>query len=928
MRRLFLPFLALFLIIQSVAASDLTGFRVCRMTEPAGILRTAQFSWQTSSKQPNVQQMAYRLRVATSQDDLQLRRNLLWDSGQTSSDESIAVPYQGRRLPYQSRIYWQVEVWLNTGEHLISPVQSFLTGLKQFDGKAQWIGKNDADRIIIDADKSRDLPARYLRRAFTVGGKVRRATLYISGMGWGQTYINGKAVGKDVFGTLQTDYTKTVYYNTYDVTSLLHKGNNVIASVLGNGYVLGFNPSCTSYGLPRLKAQLVIETQKDTLTIVSDTNWKVTTDGPIQRNNLWNGERYEAAREMTGWMAAGYDDSGWQQAQTLQAPTGIEMPQPCPGMQVQKELKAKSIRHTADGRFIIDMGQNMVGQVRLRLTGKKDVPVVIRHAEILDPKNDEQLSVANLRSAKCTDTYIPAADGTFSYQPELTYQGFRFVEVSGIEKAPRLKDVTGLVIYDKMEDLGTFWCDNELLNKLHENAYWGIIGNYHGMPTDCPQRDERMGWLGDHAMGCFGENLLVDNGALYYKWLQDVWDTQGDDGMIANVAPGFWVVRGNDVAWGALSVYATFMLYRRYNDINAVLYYYPFLQNYMNFLGHNLQDGIVTSNNYGDWCMPPERLDLIHSEDPARKTDGALISTAMYYSMLTMMGQLAMQLGREGDMMDYDRRQQNLKEAYNRHFYHPETGCYANNTVTANILSLEFGLVPDGDEDKVLQNIVGVTKDTYKDHVSCGVVGMQHLMTCLTRGGHLDQAMRIVLQKDYPSFGYMIENGATTIWELWNGDTADPAMNSGNHVMLLGDVLVWMYGNLAGIRQSTRSRAYKELDMYLSMPDELNHVRASHATPYGTVRSEWQRTEDGIEWEVEIPANSSARIHVPDGYTIQGMHSLRWASAEVEAGGICLIVGSGSYTIKAQKEFTAPPSTLFRRVTETIKSIPEYLKNL
>ncbi len=928
MRRILLPIVAFFMIIQGVYGSDLTGFRVCRMAEPTGIIRTAQFSWQTTSKELNVQQMSYRILVAASKDDLKAERNLLWDSEQTSSDESINVPYQGRRLPYASRVFWQVEVWLNTGEHLKSPVQSFLTGLQQFDSKAQWIGKDDAESIIIGDDKSRDLPARYLRRAFSIDSKVKQATLYISGMGWGQTFINGKPVSRDVFGTLQTDYTKTVYYNTYDVTSLLRKGNNAIGTVLGNGYALGFNAGCTSYGLPRLKAQLVVETVKGVVTIVTDGEWKVTTEGPIQRNNLWNGERYEAAREVKGWTTAAFDDSRWQQAQTLTAPAGIEMPQPCPGMQIQKEFKAKSVRRTSAGTYIIDMGQNMVGQLRVRLVGKKDVPVVIRHAEILDPKDNDKLYVANLRSAKCTDTYVPAIDGTFTYQPQLTYQGFRYVEISGIDRAPKAKDIMGCVIYDGMVNQGTFHCDNELLNKLHENAYWGIIGNYHGMPTDCPQRDERMGWLGDHAMGCFGENFLLDNGPLYYKWLQDVWDTQDDDGLIADVAPAFWVVRNKDVAWGALSVYATFMLYRRYNDINAVQKYYPFLQNYINYLDHNLKDGLVTTNAYGDWCMPPERADLIHSQDPARKTDGSLISSAMYYSMLTMMGQLAMQLGKEGDMLFYDRQQQKLKDAYNRHFYHAESGSYSNNTVTANLLSLEFGLVPDGDEEKVLQNIVDVTRDTYKDHISCGVVGMQHLLTCLTRTGHLDQAMRIILQKDYPSFGYMIEHDATTVWELWNGDTADPAMNSGNHIMLLGDVLPWMYGGLAGIKQSPWSRAFKELDMSLCMPDELNHVKATHNTPYGKVSSEWKRTDDGIEWEVEIPANTTARIHVPSGYTIQGMASLRWASAEVEGNDLCLVVGSGKYSIKAQKTFTESQPTILRRVTDTIRNIPEYLKNL
>lgn len=928
MRRFILPLVALFMIIQSVSGSELTGFRVCRMKEPAGITRTAQFSWQTLSKKPNVKQMAYRIRVATSKSDLQAENNLLWDSGRKSSDESVSVPYQGRRLPYQSKVFWQVEVWLSTGEHLTSPVQSFLTGIMMFDTKALWIGVNDADKIVVDENKSRDLPARYFRRAFFINGKVRRATLYISGMGYGHTYINGKPVSEDVFGTLQTDYTKTVYYNTYDVTSLLRRGNNAIGSVLGNGYVLGFNSNCTSYGLPRLKAQLIVETDRDTLKILSGEDWKVTTEGPIQRNHLYNGELYEASREMKGWATAFFDDNAWKQAEVMPRPTGVESAQPCPGMRVQKELKAKSIRRTEDGRYIIDMGQNMVGQLRVRLLGKKDVPVVIRHAEILEPNDPNKLYVANLRSAKCTDTYVPASDGMFTYQPQLTYQGFRFVEISGIDAEPKLADITGCVIYDYMEDQGTFWCDNELLNKLHENAYWGIIGNYHGMPTDCPQRDERMGWMGDHVMGCYGENLLLDNGPLYYKWLQDVEDTQDDDGLIAEVAPAFWVVRNKDVAWGALSVYATYMLYRRYNDINAVSKYYPFLQRYVNYLDRNLQDGIVASNCWGDWCMPPERPDLIHSEDPARKTDGTLISSAMYYSMLTMMGQLAMQLGAEGDMLDYDKRQEKFKEAYNRHYYHPETGSYSNNTVTANILSLEFGLVPDGDEEKVLQNIVDVTRDTYGNHVSCGVLGMQHLMTCLTHRGHLDQAMQIILQKDYPSFGYMIEHGATTIWELWNGDTANPAMNSGNHIMLLGDLIRWYYEDLAGIRQSLKSHAYKELDMYLSMPEELNHVRATHNTPYGKVSSEWERTEEGIIWQIDIPANTSARVHIPTGYTIQGMHSLRWASAEIEGDDICLCVGSGSYTINAHKAFTETQPTIFQRVTNTIKNIPEFLKTL
>ena len=881
MRHIFLPLLAMLMIVQSAAGSDLTGFRVSRMTEPAGIVRTAQFSWQTVSKKPNVMQTAYRMRVAASKSDLKSGRNLLWDSERTPSDESVMVPYQGRRLPYESRIYWQVEVWLNTGEHLTSPVQSFLTGLKQFRSDAEWIGaastdpskgegKGEADGQVTPPSEGTgeayDLPARYLRHAFTVGSKVRRATLYVSGMGYSSTYINGKPVSPDVFGTLQTDYTKTVYYNTYDVTSLLRRGSNAIASVLGNGYVLGFSQGFASFGLPRLKAQLVVETDRDTLCIVSGTDWKVTTEGPIQRNHLYNGERYEAAREMKGWQTAAFDDSRWQQADRMPAPTGIVQPQPCPGMRQQKVLQAQSIRRTADGRFIVDLGQNMVGQLRVRLVGQKDVPVVIRHAEILDPKDPDQLSVANLRTAKCTNTYVPAADGQFTYQPQLVYQGFRYVEISGIAQAPRLSDITGCVIYDYMADQGTFWCDNELLNQLHKNAYWGIIGNYHGMPTDCPQRDERLGWTGDHVMGCYGENLLLDNGALYYKWLQDNIDTQDENGLLADIAPAYWVARGGDVAWEALSVYATYMLLVRYNDINAVLKYYPALQKYVLYLDRNLQDGIVPTNSYGDWCMPPERPDLIHSEDPARKTDGKLISTAMYYSVLTMMGQMAIQLGLQADMLDYDRRQEKLREDYNRHFYHPESASYGNNTVTANLLSLEFGLVPKGDEERVMQNIVDVTERTYNGHVSCGVLGMQHLMTGLTHRGHLDLAMRIILQRDYPSFGYMIDQGATTIWELWNGNTADPSMNSGNHVMLLGDLILWEYEYLGGIR--ALGPGYGKIQLKPYPIEGLDFVNCSYNSVSGHIESNWKRNKDHFEWDIVIPANTTAEVWLPtaNGY--------------------------------------------------------------
>lgn len=898
----FLTFGLFFVLYASFLNAQLIQrMRVNRMAEPSGIVRSASFSWQVTSAKQDVRQIAYAIKVAKSVAALQTGEKLLWNSKKREGDETLQIPYQGRKLPSATRIYWQVEVWLNTGEHEVSEVQSFVTGLMDSEWDAQWICRNDFAEV--SEGRRYDKPATYLRKEFTVEDPRLPAVLYISTMGHGTAYLNGKKVSEDVFGTVLSNWQRTVYYNTYDVTHLFRKGKNVLAVELGNGYTMGLRESAPDFGGPRLRAQLQPLSVDSMATpyVITDTQWKVTQQGPIVRNNLYDGEYYDARNEMPGWSQTGYDDRKWENAVKAPRPYGAMLPQPCPGIRTQEERRPVCIKPLSDGRYLVDMGQNMVGQLRATLKGKAGKTVTFRHAELVN-EDTTALYTENLRTAKCTNIYVPAKDGSFTYQPSTVYQGFRFVEIEGIEALPSVQDIVGCVQYDQMEETASFECDNDLLNRLYGNARWGIRGNYHGMPTDCPQRDERLGWTGDRLTGCYGESILFDNWAFYYKWLRDLQDTQDDEGQIADIAPEYYNgIRSQNVTWAGAFVYVAYMLYRRYGDTQALWTYYPALSKWVNYaMQKGMKDGVMTIDTYGDWCMPPEREDLIHSEDSTRKTDGTILSTTVFYDILMKMSEMAQFMGDNADAQYFTRTAQQMKASYNRKFFHTDKGCYGNNTVTANILSLQLGLVPDGYEEKVMQNIVEVTEKDFDGHVSCGVLGIQHLMRGLTRRGHLDLAWKIVNQRTYPSYGYMIDHGATTIWELWNGNTADPAMNSANHVMLLGDLLQWYFEDLAGIRNANGFNGYRKLEMAPCFPIGLNHVKATQMTASGLVKSEWKRENDRLQWDFTIPSNTSARITIPTAFGILPEVGNGVLSVKQEGFNTVINVGSGSYQWKTE----------------------------
>lgn len=885
----------------SLSISELT---VEMQQNPEGIsAMNPHFSWQLMSNKQDVMQSAYQIEVADSEETLKAGSGLLWNSGHVDSDRSLLLEYAGTPLQSGKVYYWRVTVWTNTGDKVQSCIQHWsMALLDDSDWKAVWIGLNDSVNLKLDGERT-ILPARYLRKEFDLQAKPKRAVLYVSGVGSSVCYLNGKRIADDVFGPIPIWYDASVSYLTYDVTSLVKNGANAIGVALGNGRYLSMRTnSMVTFGLPRLIAQLNIEYDHgETVYILSDGTWKANNKGPITANNEFDGEKYDARLDLGKWTESGYDDSGWKPAERMESPKGKLVAQMSPSLKVMEEIKPLSVKSVGGGRYIVDMGQNMVGIQQVKLRGKKDHPITMRFAEVLK-ENGSELYLDNLRSALATDTYTPATDGEFVWEPLFVYHGFRFMEISGLDYEPVSSDFIGKVVYDKMATTGTFETSNALINQLYKNAYWGIRGNYRGMPTDCPQRDERLGWLGDRTTGAYGESFVLNNALMYRKWLADIEESMNEHGSISTVSPRYWTLFNDDVTWPAAYFYVADMLYQQFGDDYSIKHRYPSMKRWVeHMINTKMVDYILVKDEYGDWCMPPESPELIHSEDPARKTNGEVLSTSVFYSILQLMEKFAQMNGVPADAEEYATLAVKIKDAYNRKFFNPATAQYDNNTATANLLSLRLGLVPEGYEAKVFANVVEKTEIDCKGHVSAGVVGIQHLMRGLTEYGGLELAYKIATNDTYPSWGYMIKNGATTIWELWNGDTANPAMNSRNHVMLLGDLLIWFYEDLAGIKSSPDSTGFKHILMEPVFPEQLSYVSASHLSPYGKIESTWKREGDKLEWLIVIPANTTATVKLPLRFGIKmdanqpGVHSVK------ESGeGVTIELGSGKYVLTSK----------------------------
>ncbi|MFV5693404.1 glycoside hydrolase family 78 protein [Flavobacterium sp. LT1R49] len=871
-------FLYTFILIVSLCFSlakaqnkiSATNLQCEMLNNPEGIdVVQPRLSWQIKSDVNDVKQTAYQIMVASTLENLNANKADLWDSGKVVSNESVNIIYNGKRLGDRQNAFWKVTVFTNKGEIKSATTAHFSLGISTYsDWKStRWIGYEKLSKEDSVSQYSR-LSARYLRKEIDLKKQVKNAKVYIMGMGLYELYINGNKIGDQVLAPVPTDYTKNVKYNVFDVSSQLKEGKNMLGTILGNGRFFAMRQDykpykIKSFGFPKLALQLFVEYADGTNEIIrTDDTWKLTTDGPILSNNEYDGEEYDARKEMKDWNKTNFDDKTWVNARYVQEPGGFYEAQMTPNMKIMGEVKPISIKATPKGTYILDMGQNMVGWLQLKVKGKSGDQITMKFAESLQA--DGSLYIANLRDAKTTDVYTLKGEGEEIWEPRFIFHGFRFVEISGYTTKPTLDNFIGKVVYDDIKTTGTFESSDATMNQIFKNAYWGIRGNYKGMPIDCPQRNERQPWLGDRTTGAYGESFLFNNQTLYAKWLDDIKYSQTQDGGLPDVAPAFWRYYGDNVTWPGTYITVADMLYQQFADKEVIKKQYPSMRKWMVYMEENyLVNDLMDKDKYGDWCVPPESLELIRSKDPARLTDGQLLSSAFYYQLLGIMKKFSKIANAETDILHYDDLSTRIKKAFNAKYLNTATNSYANNTVTANVLPLAFGMVPENLKEKVFQNMVHEVEVTKKGHISTGVIGTQFLMRTLTNFGRGDLAFKLASNKTYPSWGYMVENGATTIWELWNGNTADPTMNSQNHVMLLGDLLIWYYENIAGIKSKPETPGFKQIIMKPDFNAGLTFVNASYESIYGLIKSDWNKNKTNLVWKITIPANSSALVYLP-----------------------------------------------------------------
>ncbi|MDX2191540.1 MAG: family 78 glycoside hydrolase catalytic domain [Bacteroidota bacterium] len=928
MRKLILTLFCLSFIISK--AQDIIhplGLTTENLTNPEGIdITSPRLSWISTSTGKAQLQTAYQIGAASSLDNVNKNNFDLWDSGKQMSDQSTYIKYSGKELVSESKVFWKVKVWDKTGkESEWSPVSTFTIGLiSPNDWKAKWIG---LDKTMPNERPSSIIPlvaGRMLRKESAITKTVKSATLYVSAAGLYEFYINGNRVGDAVLAPALSQMEKRVFYNTYDVSKLIKTGKNAFGSYLGAGRYTSLRPlqeatgewSTTKYKptdtlpgykprYPKLLAQMNITyTDGSKESIITDNTWKITTNGPITRNNEYDGESYDATKEQTGWDKPGFNDAQWLTAQLVESPSPLICSENKQPIKVMETLKPISVKELKPGVFIVDMGQNMVGWAKLKVKGSKGSTVKMVFSELLKP--DGSLYLDNMRTAEVTDYYTLKGDPNGeSLEPKFTYHGFRYVEISGFPGKPDLNSIEGKVVHDALPVVGSFSCSNDIMTQLHKNAYWGIRGNYRSMPTDCPQRDERFGWLGDRSVEAKGEAYIFRNVTLHNKWMQDINDATLDNGSVPDVAPthnGMVKIYNDGVVWPSCFIIIPNVIYQQTGDSKLIERNYDQMVKWAKYMRTFMSNGLIGKNTYGDWCMPPERLDIIWSQDPKRQTSGVLMSSCYLYYDFKLIASYAKMLGKSEDVTYFENEAANIRKAINDILFNRGSFLYDNNSLSSSLLPIGMGVVGEDFKEKVFQNTIQKLVVEHQTKMGTGLIGGQWLMKTLTDNGRPDLAYTLATNTDYPSWGYQIVRGATTIWELWNGDKARPDMNSGNHVMLLGDVIIWMYESVGGIANANKSVGFKKIKMRPELSDKVKFAKASHISLYGNISSEWRTEGKNFIWNIEIPVNTSATVEIPavdesvvvaNGVPAHKSEGVKFV--KLENGRAVYEVGSGKY---------------------------------
>ncbi len=907
----FLTFVLLSLILSSMTGPS--GLEVTYLTcedkvNPLGMNDPhPRLSWQLKGEGREILQTAYEIRVAASSGDLDSKSKLLWNSGKINSDQSVYVSYDGPVPASGQRVYWKVRVWDNHGRRSAWSMPAWWeTGLlKPSDWKAAWI------ESLVPEDTMTSQPAQMFRKEFTLKKKVKSARAYVTAHGLYEMYLNGLKVGDQLFTPGWTSYNKRLQYQVYDVSGLLQKGDNAAGALVGDGWYRGylaFHGNRNTYGSKlALLLQIVVDYTDGTQdVIVTDGSWKSST-GPVRRSDIYNGETYDARLENQAWKKPGFDDAGWQGVKEIKAPKDILVASE--GLPVKRieEITPVKILVTPEGDTVVDMGQNMVGWVRLKATGPAGTVIVLRHAEVLDKEGN--FYTKNLRSAKQTDTLILKGRGEEVFEPHFTFHGFRYVAVKGYPGTLSKDKLTGIVIHSAFEPTGMFSCSDSLVNQLQHNIQWGMKGNFVDVPTDCPQRDERLGWTGDAQVfaptACFNGGVA----AFYRKWMKDFTADQQAQGQVPYVIPDVLSKNGKGASaaagWADAAVIVPWTVYVNYGDKKILEEQYKSMKAWVDYQAARAGDSFFwnTDFTFGDWLS----YHSDRSDYPGAYTDKDFLGQVYFARSTLLLAKTARVLGKEKDAGHYDALFQKIKKVFQDEFLTPD-GRLSPNTQTAYLQALSLGLIPEELEKNAAQRLADNIESF--GHLTTGFLGAFLLCPVLSDEGYTDLAYRLLKRKKYPSWLYPVTKGATTIWERWDGIKPDgsfqnPGMNSFNHYAY-GAIGEWMYRYVAGLNPDEQHPGYKHIIIHPRPGGGFTFATATLNTHYGKASVYWSRDPDGaMRVEVEIPANTTATVVLPgaagktvmlDGSPVEKTFAAGRLSEK--DGNRLLKLGSGVYVFK------------------------------
>lgn len=881
------------------------------LMNPLGIdVLRPDLSWQleaADARSRGLKQSSYRVLVASSPELLSHDQGDLWDSGQINSDKSIHVVYDGKQLDSQMSCYWKVRVWDHNGKpsRWSSHAIWSMGLLKKEDWKAIWIGKDGGEENA--GSENRRLAARMLRHEFHVEKRIMKATAYVCGPGFFELYLNGRRVGDHVMDPVLSNYSKRVFYVTFDVTNQLCRGRNSIGVILGNGRF--FAPRINvpvytpTFGYPKLLMQIhIVYSDGSVADIISDENWKITASGPIRANNEFDGEDYDARLEQRGWDKVGFNDSAWEPAQRVQSPEGRLIAQMIEPMRITEVLKPVAITSPRPGAYLVDFGQNLYGMVRIRVRGPAGTRIQIRTSFTRRP--DGNIKMEDNRSAQSTDVYVLRGEGEETWAPRFRGQGTHYAEVTGWPGVPSTKNFELLCVQTDMEKTGEFTCSDTLINNIYANVVRSTRMQERSVPLD-PDRDERQAWLGHPAKTSESEAYIFKVAPFYGSFMGEIRIDQKDDGNISD-AGSIWPFYSGDPIWPSVVTILPDWYYNFYGDLRILQQNYDCLKRWVIFQEKtNLgPDGAIRRGTFGDW-VDAYTMDGKVWEGGA--TSPHLLCTAYFYHNCRIAARVAGILGNTEERKRFNELADRVGIAFNKYFFRPEFNNYESETQCSYAVPLAFGLVPRERRKAVADNLVDDIIVKHKGHLSVGLVGMQWFMQVLTDIGRPDVAYTVAKQTTRPGWGYMVSKGGTSVWERWDQDTRDPGMNGESQLILAGNLAAWFYQTLGGINYDPEQPGFKHIILRPRPVGDLTFVRASHQSLYGMIRSEW-KIEGGIfRWDVKVPVNATATVYVPAKDQESILESDKPASSvagikflRMEEGLALFEIGAGHYQFKSR----------------------------